>query len=90
MRKYYELIEQTDNNHQYRSATVIEGKNTGEKILLENGKVIFSSGSFLTQHTEEILAAGNTCSIHPNEHCGILLRIIPLLTDKLDIPLSFF
>lgn len=61
MRKYYELIEQTDNNHQYRSATVIEGTNTGEKILLENGKIIFSSGSFLTQHTEEILAAGNTC-----------------------------
>ncbi|MBQ3459408.1 MAG: XdhC family protein [Solobacterium sp.] len=60
MTKYFELIERSDSNRQYRSATVVGGDNTGEKILLENGTVIFSSGSFLPEHTEEIMNAGNS------------------------------
>ena len=60
MTAYYELIEQADSNRQYRSATVVGGDNTGEKILLENGTVIFSSGSFLQEHTKEIMQADNS------------------------------
>ena len=60
MTAYYELIEQADINRQYRSATIVSGEHTGEKILLENGTVIFSSGSFLNEHTNEILNADNS------------------------------
>ncbi len=60
MTEYFELIERSDSNRQYRSATVVGGDHTGEKILLENGTVIFSSGSFLQEHTKEIMHAGNS------------------------------
>lgn len=60
MTEYFELIERSDSNRQYRSATVVDGDNTGEKILLENGTVIFSSGSFLQEHTKEIMLADNS------------------------------
>ena len=60
MTEYFELIERSDSNRQYRSATVVGGDNTGEKILLENGTVIFSSGSFLQEHTKEIMQADNS------------------------------
>lgn len=60
MTEYFELIENSDSNRQYRSATVVGGEGTGEKILLENGTVIFSSGSFLKEHTEEIMQADNS------------------------------
>ena len=60
MTEYFELIERSDSNRQYRSATIVSGEHTGEKILLENGTVIFSSGSFLNEHTNEILNADNS------------------------------
>lgn len=60
MTEYFELIERSDSNRQYRSATVVDGDNTGEKILLENGTVIFSSSSFLQEHTKEIMLADNS------------------------------
>ena len=40
-------------------ATVMDS--WGGPAIYSTGPIIFSSGSFLTQHTEEILAAGNTC-----------------------------
>lgn len=67
MLEYYEMIEKADVNKDYRTATVIEGAHAGEKILLENGAVLWTDSSFLPQVCDAVGMVKDTAVITVGE-----------------------
>jgi len=94
MREFYEKLEKADSNRDYRFATVVEGEQIGEKMLLEDGRISYCNSSFLPLFQNEIIHQTTTGIISADnekiyvELCGCEKKMVICGAGHVSMPIT--
>lgn len=95
MKDYYQIIQKSQNQSNLFLATIISGKNDGEKAIFENGQLIFTSkqGCFTEEMCREIVSCTQSRLIKIDEismfceQCGSMKKMVICGGGTLSIPI---